>query len=262
MLDMRLNRRVLFAHRSWLIGLATLAVAVLGLAARATLGGAAPQEHGVVPVSSADQAKSASSVSEVIAQVQTSFGDGLIRTAAVQGATLKVDLAPNDEPSALTAEFESAVLAHAVADWQRNNGQTPITEFSSIGVDGQPISGMATEVIGSDAVGDSLAPGTCEGAAQQTPASLVIVSASTLPYAGGTCIITVETSGDPNLAAQDVGRALSGAIQAPNAYPSLIEVDDLSGTPQLMLSWLPGSGVGNGEGSTYVRPGLTSHVHG
>lgn len=252
----------MFAVRRWrVVVFAVLSVVAASTAATtAALGGSGPKS---VPIASADQAVSATSVGDVIAAVQARFGDGFIQSASIAGSTVRVNVAKPDVTWASTiGGFEAAVLAHAVADWQRGNAQTAATTFSAVAPNGQPTTGMVTDFIGADSNATPLAAGKCESVAQQTPASLAVAYAATLPFAGGTCIVKVRTTGDPNAAAAAVATAMTNEIPTPTDYPYLIEVDDSTGTPALIFTWVPGSGSGLGEGGEYVRPGLTSASHG
>jgi hypothetical protein len=249
-------------RRRFLIAAVSLGAAAAGVAATGTLVGAAPQNHGKVPVAQADKAVPAASVNDVISQVQAAFGDGIIQSAAVSGTKITINAASPEDADAVIAGFEAAVLAHAVADWQVTHGQTPITSFAALQANGEAVDGMATEAIGGDASASPLPSGTCETGAQQTPGLLVVADAATLPFAGGSCVIKVQTSGDPDAAAAAVATALSDGVAALRDYLYLIEVEDASGSPQLIFTWVPGVGTGPGEGSEYVRPGIISASHG
>lgn len=200
----------------------------------------------------------AASVADVISQVQDAFSDGLIRSASIQGSTLDVAIATPQEDSETVSRFEAAVLGHAVADWQGANGQSQVAKVQTVVPSGTPFAGLASgEPIGLDSSATPLASDSCERVASQAPASAAVL-ARTLPFAGGTCIIKVETSADPIVAAPAMADALSEAIADPSSYPYLIEVDDPSGTPQIVETWVPGTGAGGngGQGGLYVRPGL------
>lgn len=240
------------SRRRPIIAALVLAAGGSALAATATLGGAAQQKYNAVP---------AANVAGVIAQVQRAFGDGLIQSASVDGSSVGVNFAASKSDSVTVAGFEAGVLAHAVADWQRAHSKASITqmslgEMSSSGIQGQP----QVESINGASTATPLASGACEAAAQNARVPLTIVSARTLPFAGGTCVIKVQTSGDPNAAAVAISDAKSSAIQDVNDYPSLIEVDDSNGNPEIVLTWVP-SINGAGEGRLYVRPGLSSTLH-
>ncbi|HZC22030.1 MAG TPA: hypothetical protein VE866_01735, partial [Candidatus Binatia bacterium] len=204
------------SRRRRIIVAVVLAAGGSALAATSTLGGAAQQKYDAVP---------AANVAAVIAQVQQTFGDGLIQSASVDGSTLAVNVATSKSDSVTVAGFEAGVLAHAVADWQGAHGKASVTqvslvEMSQSGTQAQP----QVESINSASTATPLARGACEAVAQNARASLTIVSARTLPFAGGTCLIKVQTSGDPNAVAGAIADAKSNAIQNPNDYASLIEV--------------------------------------
>jgi hypothetical protein len=255
------GRGRLFVGRSrGLIAAVAVVFAAAVAAVSASLGGAASQK--TVPVASADNAAPAASIADLVSQVQSGFGDGLIQSASADGTTLNVTVAPAGDASATVADFEAAVLAHAVADWQSAHGQSPVVSFSEVTPDGRSASGLPTVLVGSDSSADSLTSGTCESAAENTPTSVTVVSAATLPYAGGTCVLKVQTSDSPDAALNAVANGMSSVIPQLRNYPYLIEAQDLNGVPQVILTWVPGSGDGHGEGSAYVRPGVSAAVHG
>jgi len=246
------EKPVVLVKRRQIIAAVALAAAVSALAATATLGGAARQKYDAVP---------AANVEDVIAQVQQSFGDGIIQSASVDGSTVNINLADAKLDSATVGGFEATILAHAVSDWQGAHGETPVTQLSLVPFSATGTKGQAqVESINSPSAATPLPSGACETAAQSTPSSLTVVSAQQLPYAGGTCVFKVQTSGDPSAAAVAVSDAKSNAIQNASDYPSLIEVDDPSGNPQIVLTWVP-SINGAGEGRLFVRPGLSSPLH-
>jgi hypothetical protein len=257
---MRARDRLRLSRRRGLLALTAVGVAVAVAAVGASLGGAA--SHKNVRVAGADNPAPAASIASLISQVENGFGDGLVQSASANGTTLNVTVAPTDDASATVADFEAAVLAHAVADWQSAHGQSPVASLNEVTPDGSSASGLPMAQIGSDASADSLTSGTCEGAAQDTPASVTIVSAATLPYAGGTCVLKVQTSDAPNAAMNNLANGMSNAIPQMRNYPYLIEVQDQKAVPQIILTWVPGSGDGKGEGSAYVRPGVNAAVHG
>jgi hypothetical protein len=220
------------------------------LGGTARFGGAAGQKYASV---------SAANVNDVITQVQSGFGDGLIQSASVSGSTVTVQVKAPDRSSQALAGFEAAVLGHAIADWQAAHGQTAATDLRSL-ANGQDLSGMAFDVIGNDASASPLPSHTCESAAQNAPASVNVVSARTLPFAGGTCVFKLEaTPANAVAAGSDIVSAMSSVLPAgtaTNDYPWLVEVDDASGSPLIVSTWVPGLGGGVGAGTAYIQPGL------
>jgi hypothetical protein len=235
------------------IGLAvaiSIVTAALTLRGTATPSGAAEQNHSSI---------SATSVTDVVNQVQSAFGGGVIQSASVNGSTVTVQTNAPDQSAQAFAGFEAAVLGYAVADWQAAHGETPVTDLRSL-ANGQSLSGMAFDVLGSDSSASPLSGDTCESAAQNVPPTDGIVSGRTLPFAGGTCVFKVNsTSADAVAAYDDVAAALAKVLPngaTPNDYPWLVEVDDTSGSPLLVSTWVPGLEGGTGMGTAYIKPGL------
>jgi hypothetical protein len=57
--------------------------------------------------------------------------------------------------------------------------------------------------------------------------------------------------------------ALGDALPSGSNRPSLIEIDNSTGTPQVIKTWFPGLGLGFvGSGSDYERPGIYVIGHG
>jgi hypothetical protein len=81
---------------------------------------------------------------------------------------------------------------------------------------------------------------------------LTTVSARTLPFVNGTCVLEFQTSDPASFAASAPTTLKLDALGAVNERPILVEVSDTSGTPQFVFSWVPGFG-----GSTWIHPGLS-----
>lgn len=236
------------------------AVAVAGVAAAvaaatATIGGSA----------SAPSAQArANGVGSVLAQVQSAFGDGRLISASAAGSGLTVTL-PTTGPAAMRiGTFEAQVLTYAVNNWMQANGQEPIAWVGYVDSSGQPLDGAAgADLVGNLPAAPALAGGACATAAANAQAPLSVVSARTLPFAGGTCVVELKTS-DTAAFANSAGTLLSAVQSAvPNAgdHPLLIEVDDQSGSPLVVTSWVPGIN-GQGQGGYWIKAGLnTSLTH-
>jgi hypothetical protein len=191
--------------------------------------------------------------------VQASFGDGRILSASVEGSTLSVKLVAPDGPSLASATFEAQVLAHAVRDWMSSNGQAPIDSVIYLDANGTPLqdSPQGGDPVANDPTVAPVTGTACDSAAQAAQAaqaSLSIVSARALPFLGGACVFAFQTS-DPSSFASDapitIGK-LVNTLGDPNERPYLVEVDDQSGIPQFVASYVPGEG-----GQAYVKPGLS-----
>ncbi len=203
---------------------------------------------------------SAASVDDVITQVEAAFGDGLIQSASVDGQTVTVRTSASDDSADVRAEFDAAILGRAIADWQAGDGQTPATRVVSLDADSQSVSGGAYDVIGDDSSVSPLPSGTCEGVvAQAVPESIHVVSANTLPFASGTCVVVVESTAADAVAALEtvVGVLPSGVA---NDHPYQVEVTDASGSPLISSNWVSGLG-GGGEGMAFTKPGLPNVDH-
>lgn len=239
------------ARRPRIAGTILIAV-VFGAAAftaSATVGGAAANKNA---------AARAAGVAAVVSQVQSSFNDGQIAGGSVGGSILTVSLAAEDGPSITLGNFEAGVLAHAVRDWMAAQGQEAVTAVREVGSSGSQLAGSALgDSIAAEPSASPLTSGACETAAQDAPSSLVLVSARTLPFADGTCVFKFTTA-DPATFAATASSSfpdITSALPDANDHPFLIEVDDQAGTPQVILSWVPGV-AGQGQGQAYVAPGL------
>lgn len=230
------------------------AIGVIGVAAgvagaTATIGGGAP------PASAAARA---AGVDSALGQVQSSFGDGRLISASVEGSGLTVTLSTSGPAAIEIGTFEAQVLAFAVNDWMEANGQATISSVSYVDSDGQEIQGAATgDVVGSLPSAPALASGACDAAAAEAQSPLSVVSAKLIPFAGGACVITLESSDATTFdasASNSLG-AVQSAGSAAGDHPLLVEVDDQSGSPLVITSWAPGIN-GVGHGGTWVKTGL------
>jgi len=230
-------------------------VLVIGFALMAAAAAAA------VLVARGGAAQTPSSIAAgVLSQVQTSFGDDLVAAASVQASTLNASVASTDGPSLIRAVFEARLLAHTVAETMASSGQQPITSVQYVDKDGVALSSYSAggDSVGPDPAVSSLTAQTCSSAGQSMAAdpqsSVQVESARMLPFMGGTCVFTFQTS-DPATFAKAAPGAIAGLVTAmgdPNNRPYLVEVDDQAGTPQFVTSWVPGD-----YGDTWIKPGLS-----
>lgn len=193
-------------------------------------------------------------------QVEHDFGGGYISAAKVHGRVLTVELSSRRSAAQAVGGFAADVLGYAMADWMQAHQRKPVTSVYVVGPDGKAAGAgfrYPGDPIGSDA-SPSLERGACEGAATRVPASISVVAARTLPVAGGACILKVRTSEGPRKALGPVSSALSNAVPSLRDHASLIEIDNLNGTPQIITTWFPGLGGHVGEGTEYARPGVDS----
>lgn len=204
-------------------------------------------------------------ISDLLAQVRTSLGDGRLLSASVRGSTLVVQVTARDEPSAVSASFEGQMLAAAVRDSQSAEGGASIDSVQFADASG------ATMDIGVFPVGErkfaALTDGACDSAAQAArrtfesrpgKPSLTVESVVTLPYGGGSCVFKFQTS-DPEAFAESASSVippLDEAMGAPNQRSFLLEVDDQAGTPQYVQSYTWSGGAA--RGATYIKPGLST----
>ena len=202
----------------------------------------------------------------VVAQVQNSFADGRIASASLDGSNLTVELnnsaTSEQDPQGFAGEmFEAQVLAYAVADSLKANGQEPVTSLSYEDASGKPLEGPPSGTVESDPSVARLAAGACESAAQAVDSSaqgaqvaLVLESARQLPFLGGTCVFRFRTS-DPSEFADSAPVLIGSLVKAignPDERPYLVDVDDQSGAAEFVVSSVPGFG-----GATWVHPGLS-----
>lgn len=206
-------------------------------------------------------------VHAVVALVQRSFGDRRIVSASVERSLLAVRVSvPHQggeealETSESRAVFEAQVLGHAVADWMRAHGRNPITTVRYRDTHGRTLSGWPpTAVVESDPNVFRLAPGTCDSAAKAAArgaASLMLVSAKTLPWINGTCVFVFQTA-DPAVGSEAAANALQRIIlkvgHPQNMRPWFFELDAKRSNSGLTnAGWMP-----DGDGFTSAKPGLS-----
>jgi hypothetical protein len=187
----------------------------------------------------------------LLSQVRSSFGDHRLVSASVNGRMLTVKVAAHDEPSSVSATFEAQMLASALHDAQAERGRTPIDSVRFVDADGKAIPGYGPATVGGGTSPPPLGGGACKAAAQgvQT-SSMVIQSALTLPYAGGACAFTFQTSDRSGFAAGILGYKLISPLGGGDQRSVLWEVDDQAGVPLFVDAYTPGGG-----GVSYVKPG-------
>lgn len=230
--------------------LSTAIVAGVVIAAMASIGGAAAPKTALARATSLD---------DVVAQVRHSFGDQQIVSASVEGSVLAVTL---DIPGSSKAPgygvkgtFEAQVLGAAVADWMRSQGQQPITTVRYRD-EGKVMPGSLAngDPVRSDPNVSPLPTDACDTAAKAAgTASLILVSAQTLPYLNGTCVFTFRTAdltAGSQAAMGALGRIISAIGGPPNERPWLFELDDQNGVPKTGASWMLDTGT------TWATPGL------
>lgn len=202
----------------------------------------------------------ASSLGGAVAQVQRSFGDTRIVSASLSGSRLSVELALGRGSGGATqmkAVFEAQVLAHAVADWQREHGRKPVTTVLYRDSRGHVVPGYSAggDPVESDPGVAPLGDGACRSAAEPAAKGLLaLASARTLPYMHGTCVFVLRTS-KPHAGSQQAMAALERMIQGlssktPNERPWFFELVSSRGVPLSSGAWMPGDG-----GTTWARPG-------
>lgn len=227
------------------------AVAGIVIGAMASIGGAAAINPALARATSLDA---------VVAQVRHNFGDQQIVSASREGSILSVRLdfpgTPKTPGYGVKGVFEAQVLGAAVAEWMRAHGQEPITTVSYRNR-GKVIPGWsaAGDPIESDPQVSRLPADACEEAAKSAgAASLMLVSARTLPYFNGTCVFTFKAAdlkAGSGAAMAAVGRIIPAIGGPPNERPWLFELDDQSGVAKSGASWMPAGG-----GVTWTSPGL------
>jgi hypothetical protein len=207
-------------------------------------------------------------LSNQVSQAQHTFGRAYIASATVQGRVLTVKLSAAGGAANEAGGFEAHALGYAVADRMRAQGKKPVTSVYVVGPGGR-VAGDGYAYPGTRLGRDAsprLRSGTCERASKHLPASLRVGSDRTLPYVGGVCILRVQTSAQTSAgvgtAFTKASMALGDALPSWSDPPSLIEIDDATGTPQVIKTWFPGLGLGFvGSGSDYQRPGINVIGH-
>jgi hypothetical protein len=203
-------------------------------------------------------ARGGQSISNLLAEVNASFGDNRLLSASDDGSTLIVRVAAPDSASAVSATFEAQMLGYAASS--DNQGQISSVQYTD--VNGVSINGYSRVLVAPPSI-PALATGACDAAAQallsafadNAPSvSLSAEAVRTTPYGGGSCAFKFETD-DPEAFAVNapaVVGPLDQAMGSPGQRAFLLEVDDKSGSPQFVYSWSPSFG-----GVTYVKPGLS-----
>ncbi|HEY3550639.1 MAG TPA: hypothetical protein VGK69_06270 [Gaiellaceae bacterium] len=226
-----------------------IAVGAAGIAAAATGGGASTPKNAQT---------TAQGIDGLVSQVQSSFGDGSILSASMNGSLLSVKVAAADQPSEVHASFEAQMLAYAVRDWLNANGQAPINSVQYLDSSGAELKDEGVDPVGNNASVAPLGNGACNSAAQAAQAeqaSLTVGSVLTLPYAGGACAFKFQTPDPSGFAANaplTINKLVNG-MGDPNERAYLVEVDDQAGTPEFVASYIPSAG-----GQAYIKPGLST----
>lgn len=202
----------------------------------------------------------ADEVNALTTQAKAAFGDGGLVSASPNGSLLTVTLGnlPNSTTPTV-GSFEAQVLAEAVSNWMAAHGLGPLTMIHYVDATGAPIDGNALY----DSVGQlpNVAPldsTACQSAAAAA-SSLQVVSATTIPLAGGTCVMKLQASDTASFAASAPGvlHDIKAALPNPGDYPILIEVDDASGNPLAISTWMPAIG-GGGQSGLWIKPTLNT----
>lgn len=236
------------------VGLVVVAAAVVAIVA-ATAGAGGP----------AGAAAQAASVNSIVSQVQAAFGDSQIASASPAGGLLTVKLSAADPAQAMIGTFEAQVLAHAVAAYEQGSGQAPISSVTYVDSGGNSVTG-GTDDVGALPAAAPLSSDACQVASNAAPNAVTVASARTLPLVGGTCVIKLQPA-SPSAFLADASSQLGGItsmIPDQADHPYIYEVDDQSGTPVMILAWVPALGgtnvQGQGSGEVWLKPGLCSDV--
>ena len=237
------TRRLRLGAAITVVGVATV---VVGTTAT-TGGGALPRGAAV-----------RSGVDSVLAQVQSAFHDGRLISASVQGSELTVTLTTTGPAAITIGTFEAQVLAFAVNEWMQANHEQPISLVSYVDSAGREIQEAATgDAVGGLPSAPVLASGACQAAATNAQSPLSVVSARQIPFAGGTCLIRLQTSDVTTFGAS--ARNSLGAVQSAGSAAGdhllLVEVVDQSGNPLVITTWAPGID-GVAQSGTWVKSGF------
>jgi len=230
-------------------GIAIALALVAGIAVLATVGGA-----------STTRDARAQDVSATVASVKAALGDDRIVTATVAGSTLSVVLNAPDSSSAALARFDGKVLARAVSIQLAADGKDAINAATYTDESGTDIN-QATDRVSSAAPASQLSSNACELAAAGNKSSLATVAhARTVSLVGGTCLFTLRASDVVGFDADapNVTGSIASAVPDIANYPYLFEVVDKSGTTQMILGWIPGIGLGDGQGLAWIPRGAST----
>ena len=233
--------------KRWAAIVAVIAVAAVGLRAA----GLTRANNSTLP---------ARNVHRVLTQVRKSFGDKRLVRAELDGSTLHVVATKAGAGGGQKSEFEAQVLAGAVRDWMRSQGQRPIERLDV----GGPGFSRRTDAIPNTPTGPSLRLDACTSAARRSIrdawSDAKLTSVKWLPYLHGMCLFRLQSvPGYPVAAvpqaALDVAQHLLVRMGAPNSDSSglFFEVDDPHGRPLTEIGRLPGK-----CSMPWVRPDLPS----
>lgn len=187
----------------------------------------------------ADETRPAVGIHVLLSQVRKAFKDDMLRSASVKGSTLTVTVAVPHQLSVARAGFEAKILAAAFHDAVSASGRTPISVVRVVNSNGRPVDGSP---VGDDNGLGRVSAGQCKNIAETVQtSSLVIRSALTLPYAGGGCAFTFQTSRQATFDPQALGK-LAHSMSYPSERPFIVEVDDSAGAPLYVLGWTEDGG--------------------
>jgi hypothetical protein len=189
-------------------------------------------------------------VGQAMAEVQQALGGDRIVKATLDGSLLTIEGKTDEPVNGVVEPFEELVLAHVADERLRAAGYEGVETINGQGFGGgylAPLSNIP-----------QLSADACNIPAGTTLAEVTAASGRMIPLLRGFCVIHLTTS-DPKAFAgylQETLNQLFAAVPAAKGSQGrgvVIEADDTSGVPVVVIAWGPSTDQG---GSVYVRPDL------
>jgi hypothetical protein len=189
-------------------------------------------------------------VDQAMAQVQQALGGDRLLKATLDGSVLAVDGKTDEPVNGVVEPFEELVLAHVADERLRAAGYEGVETINGEGFGEASLSPLSSM--------PQLSAEACDIPAGTTLAAVTAASGRMIPLLRGFCVIHLTTS-DPKAFAGYVQETLNQLFAAVPAAKNaqgrgvVIEADDTSGVPVIVIAWGPSTDQG---GAVYVRPNL------
>jgi hypothetical protein len=189
-------------------------------------------------------------VDQAMTQVQQALGGDRILKATLDGSLLTIDGTTDGPINGIVEPFEELVLAHVADERLRAAGYEGVETINGQGFGGASLAPLSNI--------PRLSADACDIPAGTRLASVTTASGRMIPLLRGFCVIHLTTS-DPKAFAGYIQETLNQLFAAvPGAKGSqgrgvVIETDDASGAPVIVIAWGPSADQG---GAVYVRPDL------
>lgn len=189
-------------------------------------------------------------VDQAMAQVQQTLGGGRLLKATLDGSVLAIDGKADEPVNGVVEPFEELVLAHVADERLRAAGYEGVETINGQGFGGASLAPLSSM--------PQLSAEACDVPAGTRLANVTTASGRMIPLLRGFCIIHLKTS-DPKALAGSVQETLNQLFAAAPAAKgsqgrgTVIEADDESDVPVIVIAWGPSTDQG---GAVYVRPNL------